>query len=539
MRGINFRNCARYCAPLFLTALIAGAGAPVYAHEGHDHAAKASDTVAAKKPLKRARKKSRSRWGANHFPNVQLTTHEGKSVRFFDDLIKDKVVMVNFMYTNCPDVCSVETARLLNVKEILGDRVGKDIFMYSITIDPAYDTPEVLKSYAEKYDTGPGWTFLTGNEADILLLRKKMGLYIEGVDTKGPSKDHNVSLVIGNQSTGRWMKRSPFDDPNFLAAQVGSWLTNWRRTTDANQNSYANAPKLRAPSMGENIFRTRCSSCHTIGGAETKTAGERRLGPDLLGVIAKREPAWLARWLAEPDKMLAEKDPVAMELFEQYNRMPMPNLRLNKTEVDALIKYMGEADSRAAKTEQQATRQIQDVKPPVAKTIDGRFELIDSKGRTVTDASFRGQWMLVFFGFTYCPEVCPTTLNNIAVTMNQLGPQARDVRPIFISIDPDRDRPRELGEYTAAFDQRIVGLTGSPSQVAAAAKSYNVFYRKIGKTEDYTMDHSAKVYLIGPDGRYVAQFSHRAGPAQMAGRLKNILADSGRASRNSRAARKK
>ncbi|MDA0653337.1 MAG: SCO family protein, partial [Proteobacteria bacterium] len=489
-----------------------------------------------KKPLKPAHKKSRTRWGADYFPNVPLINQDGKTVRFFDDLLKDKVVMINFIYTNCPDVCSVETARLLNVQNILGDRVGKDIFMYSITIDPDHDTPEVLKKYKEKYDVGPGWNFFTGKEDDILLLREKLGLYAEGLDAKGPSTDHNVSLVIGNQRTGKWMKRSPFDDPNFLATQVGSWLTNWRRPEDANSNTYANAPKLRNTTMGENVFRTRCSSCHSIGVRNFKSDGKRRLGPDLHGVVAKRERAWLHRWIAEPNKMLAEKDPLAMEIFEQYNKMPMPNLRLSKTEVDAVIEYMIEED-RLANEQQKATLRIKDVKPPVPKPIDGRFELVDSAGRTVTDASFRGKWMLVFFGYTFCPEVCPTTLNNIAETMNLLGPEARDVRPIFILVDPKRDLPSNLADYTAAFDQRIVGLTGSPSQVAAAAKSYNVFYQKIGKTEDYTMDHSAKVYLIGPDGRYVAQFSHKAGSEQMAARLKNILADSGRASRNSRAAK--
>lgn len=352
----------RFWAVLFLITLFLGGGAPVFGQQKHNSAVKNQGAAVlkdqgvatVKEHRKAPRKNRRSRWGKNYFPNVPLITHEGKSVRFFDDLLKGKVVMLNFIYTTCPDVCSVETARLVRVQEILGDRVGKDIFMYSITIDPANDTPQVLRQYAEKFGVGPGWTFLTGNEADVVLLRRKMGLYIEDIDKDGNTNNHNVSLIIGNQSTGQWMKRSPFDDPYFLAAQVGSWLSNWRRPDAVNQNSYADAPKLRNTSTGENLFRTRCSSCHTIGARDTIKASQRPMGPDLLGVTHKRGRAWLSRWLAEPDKMLAEKDPVAMDLYAEYNNMPMPNLGLNAIEVDALIDFM-DIESRRIENSQQKT----------------------------------------------------------------------------------------------------------------------------------------------------------------------------------------
>src|SRR2546430_17387977 len=108
-----------------------------------------------------------ARWGADYFPDVALTTHEGKTVRFYDDLIKGKIVAIDLIYTTCQYACPLETARLAQVQRVLGDRVGRDIFFYSITIDPAHDTPEVLKAYAEKYHVGPGWLFLTGSAADI------------------------------------------------------------------------------------------------------------------------------------------------------------------------------------------------------------------------------------------------------------------------------------------------------------------------------------------------------------------------------------
>ena len=284
-------------------------------------------------------------WGANYFPNVPLVTHEGKSVRFFDDLIKDKVVVINFIFTRCPDVCPLETARLREVQEILGDRVGRDVFMYSISIDPEHDTPEVLRRYAEKFEVGPGWWFLTGKEADITMLRRKLGLYSE---EKGGEKleAHSVSSIVGNQRTGRWMKMSPFVNSHVMATQIGSWLHNYK-TPGRKEQDYANAPKVRNISKGESLFRNRCAACHTIGGGEiVRKSGKRNFGPDLAGVTKKRDRAWLTRYIAMPDKMVAEKDPLALELLAQYDNVSMPNLRLNAAEIQALLTHIEEESNR-------------------------------------------------------------------------------------------------------------------------------------------------------------------------------------------------
>src|SRR4249920_802403 len=115
-----------------------------------------------------------SRWGANYFPNIELTTQDGKTVHFYDDLIKGKTVAIDLIYTTCQYACPLETARLAQVQRILGDRMGSEINFYSITIDPEHDTPAVLKDYAEKYHAGPGWLFLTGSAADIELISKKL-----------------------------------------------------------------------------------------------------------------------------------------------------------------------------------------------------------------------------------------------------------------------------------------------------------------------------------------------------------------------------
>jgi cytochrome oxidase Cu insertion factor (SCO1/SenC/PrrC family) len=271
-------------------------------------------------------------WGANYFPNVPLITQDGDTVHFFDDLIKDKIVVINFIYTSCPDTCPLETAQLVSVQDILGDRLGQSIFFYSITIDPEHDTPEVLKAYKAKF--GANWTFLTGKESDIILLRRKLGLYIEEI--QDGSNNHNVSMIIGNQATGRWMKRSPFENPYVLADQLGNWLTGWKAPPKG--KDYASAPKLRNIPRGEQIFRTRCATCHTVTGHEPEGA----LGPDLLGITRRRDMTWLLNWLRAPDQMLENKDPIAMALYTKYNNLAMPNSRLNKQEALALIDYFNE-----------------------------------------------------------------------------------------------------------------------------------------------------------------------------------------------------
>ena len=313
-----------------------------------------------------------SPWGGKYFPNVPLVTQDGEEVRFFDDLIKDKVVAINFIYTTCPDTCPLETAQLLKVQSILGDRLGKDIFFYSITIDPETDTPQVLKEYKERF--GANWTFLSGKKEDVIQLRRKLGLYVEEI--QDGSNNHNVSMIIGNQATGRWMRRSPMENPYVLADQLGNWLNDWK--SPQNGDDYANAPKLRNMSSGEQLFRTRCATCHSVNGSEAGSA----LGPDLLGVTDRREMNWLLSWLQAPDRMLAAKDPIAMELYEAYGQVAMPNMRLNRQEAGDLIDYMkaetqrieGTARARAPRSMQAKSMQAKSmpVKPTQVKAVQAK-----------------------------------------------------------------------------------------------------------------------------------------------------------------------
>ncbi|TFH20567.1 MAG: c-type cytochrome, partial [Myxococcales bacterium] len=281
-----------------------------------------------------------SRWGAEWFPNVELTTHEGNKVRFFDDLIEGKVVAINFIFTKCRNTCPSETAKMRQVQRLLGDRVGKDVFLYSISIDPRHDTPERLAEYAKKFNVEPGWLFLNTDMDNVKLIQKKLGMFFE--ELADDPEDHNTSLIVGNQVTGRWQKRSPHDDPKVLAGLIGEALHNYKPgTRTANRARYEEAQVVPAFSRGQYLFRTRCSTCHTIGDGD----GDE-VGPDLLGVTEMRERDWLLRWLKVPDEMLAEKDPIAMGLFYKFNELQMPNLKLGDLEAEALVDYMATESER-------------------------------------------------------------------------------------------------------------------------------------------------------------------------------------------------
>jgi protein SCO1 len=157
--------------------------------------------------------------------------------------------------------------------------------------------------------------------------------------------------------------------------------------------------------------------------------------------------------------------------------------------------------------------------------VGGPFSLTGD-GKTVTDRDFSGRYMLVFFGFTHCPDICPAELQVIAQALDRLGDKAKKVVPIFITVDPERDTPQAMAEYVKSFGPNFVGLTGSPEAIAAAAKAYRVAYSKIETNEspgDYTVDHSALVYLMGPDGKYVTHFYYGISAEKLAEKLDKLL----------------
>ena len=157
-------------------------------------------------------------------------------------------------------------------------------------------------------------------------------------------------------------------------------------------------------------------------------------------------------------------------------------------------------------------------------TVGGPFRLTDQNGSTITDKDLKGRPFLVFFGFTHCPEICPTALFDISEILNRLGPDAAKVNALFVTVDPERDTPAKLKEYLSSFNPRLIGVGGDAQALADVAKAYRVYYKKVPlKDGDYTMDHTAIVYLMDKNGQFVAPFSLKRKPEDAAADLRRYL----------------
>ena len=166
---------------------------------------------------------TRDRIRARHFPNLLLTTHEGKKVRFYDDLLKDKIVVINFMYVKCERVCPGITANLVKLQKLLGSRLGRDIFMYSFTLKPEQDSPEVLRKYAEAYHAKEGWTFLTGTPEDMELLRRKLGFTDPDPRRDADKSNHIGNIRYGNEPLQLWGSCPGLSKASWIAESI-SWV---------------------------------------------------------------------------------------------------------------------------------------------------------------------------------------------------------------------------------------------------------------------------------------------------------------------------
>jgi protein SCO1/2 len=166
---------------------------------------------------------SRDRIRQRHFPNVELITHEGKKVRFYDDLIKDKIVVINFMYAKCEGICPGITTNLVKVQKLLGPRVGKDIFMYSFSLKPNEDTPQALAEYAKMHKVGPGWQYLTGDPADLELLRRKLGFTDPDPLADADKSNHIGNVRYGNEPKQLWAACPGMTNPRMIVESIG-WL---------------------------------------------------------------------------------------------------------------------------------------------------------------------------------------------------------------------------------------------------------------------------------------------------------------------------
>jgi len=183
--------------------------------------------------------------------------------------------------------------------------------------------------------------------------------------------------------------------------------------------------------------------------------------------------------------------------------------------------WLALAPLRAADAPARSPAEVMDILMWNREPVGGPFELIDHSGHARTERDFRGQLMLIYFGFTYCPDVCPTDLQAIGLAMDRLGADSAKVQPLFVTVDPERDTPAHLAEYVRQFDPRLIGLTGSAEAIRKAADAYKVYYARVDLNKDagYTVDHTAFIYLMDRDGNYLGFFP----PGTSADRMVEII----------------
>jgi protein SCO1/2 len=273
-------------------------------------------------------------WGEGYIPNLPVVTQAGKTVRFYDDLVKGKIVIISFIYTSCTDICPLTTARLAQLEEKLGDIVGRDIFILSMSVDPENDTPQRLKEYSEAFQTGPGWTFVTGKLEDIRAINFKFG------ERSKILSEHRNEIVLGNDAMGEWQRDSVFGDLNRLVMTVKALDPKWRNQVRTPERSAAsNTGLAMSDQPGQALFKKICAPCHTIGVGD-------RVGPDLRGVTARRERAWLSAYIQNPARLRAVHDPAALALAEKYPAVRMPILGIAQNDAGDLIAYLDAEASR-------------------------------------------------------------------------------------------------------------------------------------------------------------------------------------------------
>lgn len=184
----------------------------------------------------------------------------------------------------------------------------------------------------------------------------------------------------------------------------------------------------------------------------------------------------------------------------------------------ALALLLGASGVPAA-APQRSAAEVMDVLMWNREPVGGPFALVDQNGKRRTDADFRGKLMLVYFGYTYCPDICPTDLQQIGLAVEQLGPAGGEVQPIFVTLDPERDTPKHLAAYVPHFHPRFIGLTGTQSAIRQAASAYKVYYKKVAGRSGYSVDHTAFIYLMNGNGQYLGFFP----PGTSAERMLEII----------------
>jgi protein SCO1 len=438
-----------------------------------------------------------SRWGRGYVPNHPVVAQDGKTFNFYDDLIQDRIAVVSFIYTTCSDICPVATARLSQLQDKLGDHMGRDVFFYSITVDPETDTPERMGNYAKTFAAGPGWLFLTGLPEHINEIRYRLG------ERSRFLGEHRNDLLLSNGFAGQWQRDSAMGDLDRLILTIQSLnpAAFGAAALASSPRDQLEAIELTGP-PGETLYLKACAGCHSIGEGN-------RVGPDLAGVAQRRRPEWLINFIANPAKVRASKDPIALELAAKFPTVRMPSIGVSDREAADLVAYI---EARQGRLHRQIALQ-----PLLALTT--------ADGKRLAAEEVQGRPLAVAFGFTHCPDVCPTTLLDWSNALASLGPDGDRIKVLFISVDPERDTPAALKSYMASFDPRITALTGSTSEVAAVAAAFGAHYAKVvSKDGSVTFDHTLKTYILDRDRHLAGASDHQTDPAKRRGLLKGLIA---------------
>ena len=268
------------------------------------------------------------RWGSGYFPNLPVTTQSGAKLHFYDDVIKDRIVVVSFIFTGCTEICPLNTARMAQLADRLSDVLGRSVHFVSISVDPENDTPEKLAAYASAFYSGPGWSFLTGKIEDIRAINARLG---ERMRSLG---DHRNEVLVGNETTGNWARNSVFGDLDRLAYEIRSMDPAWRaQVRSPSTAGVSGGGTLPADLPGQALFQKLCSGCHSVGNGD-------RVGPDLVSVGQRRQHEWLVGYLMSPERMRSKQDPIAVALAAKYPAVRMPELGVSRTDADDLLHYI-------------------------------------------------------------------------------------------------------------------------------------------------------------------------------------------------------
>ncbi len=286
--------------------------------------------------------------GADYFTNLEVVTQDGRTVRFYDDLIKDKLVVISFVFTACKDFCPINTARMTQVADVLGDALGRDVFFVSISVDPENDTPEDMKNFGEAFYDGPGWTFITGSPENLRTIGARLGNRTE------ERSKHINEIILGNDRTGEWARNTPFNEPDRLATIIREMDPEWRLSEAIPADQFLTLDDLRRYQLqaepGQVLFRKLCSGCHTVGVGD-------RVGPDLLGVTERRDEEWIKRYIRDPAEVRRSNDLAAIELGLRYGRVQMPTLGLSDNDAADLVSYLKQQTDEITKARQEAVEQ--------------------------------------------------------------------------------------------------------------------------------------------------------------------------------------